>query len=167
MQKPATQSDWKEYLKACFDKSPFLALGSSSSVDGAWVNPVYFAFDDHFVIYFLSEPSCIHMQNIEHDDRVSCAIFNTGQDPQGEVLGVQLMGTGSWVAPEEAEEACAVYFAPTSARKPVKQSSRAQEYVKPDAVWRLAKVVPDQIWVFDEALFGGTRVRVSPSVYRS
>lgn len=142
-----------------------MALGTSSSVDGAWVNPVNFAFDEHFVLYFLSEPSCVHMQNIEHDGRVSCAVYSTAQDPTGEVLGVQLIGKAQWVSAPEAAHACAVYFADTPERKSVEQSSRPEEYVKPDTVWRLAKVTPDRIWVFDEARFGGTRLLIAPEVF--
>lgn len=164
MNKPATLPEWKQYLAQRFDDSQFLALATTSAADGAWANPVFFNFDDTFTLYFISEPSCVHMENIEHDPRVSAAIYSTAQDPHGKVKGVQLIGKASWVSAEEAEAACAVYFKQTPARTPISQASRAQEYVRPDAVWRLAKIVPDMVWVFDEEAFGGTRVRVAQEV---
>ncbi len=165
MNKPTILSEWKQYLAECLDTSKFMALGTAAN-DGAWVNPVYFAFDKHFTLYFISESSCVHMQNIDKDPRVSCAIYNTDQTPLGSVLGVQLVGTASWVTPEEAEYACGVYFAETSARKPIGQANRAEEYTKPDTVWRIAKVVPGDIWVFDENNFGGSRMRIAHEVFK-
>ncbi len=163
--KPVTLPEWKQYLQECLEKAPFMALGTSSPVDGAWVNPVNFAFDEHFVLYFLSEPSCIHMQNIERDPRVSCAVYSTAQSPTGQVLGVQLIGKAQWVSGPEAAHACAVYFADTPGRKAIEQASRPEEYVKPDAVWRMAKVTPERMWVFDEKMFGGSRLNIDPEVF--
>lgn len=163
--KPQLLPEWKEYLKACLDASQFLALGTSSEVDGAWVNTVFFNYDERFTLYFISEPSCIHMQNIERDSRVSCAIFSSAQDPHGKVLGLQLIGKASWVGPEEAEHACAAYFKETAARKPMQQANRSEEYVRPATVWRIAKIVPERVWTFDEKNFGGTRVLIPPEVF--
>lgn len=164
MDKPSTLPEWKQYLAECLDTSAFMALGSSGS-GGAWVNPVYFAYGEDFTLYFISEPSCVHMQNIQNDARVSCAIYSTGQSPQGPVVGVQLVGIAQWVPPEEAERACAAYFTATAGRKYINQANRPEEYTKPDTVWRMAKVTPEHIWVFDEKNFGGSRVQVSPEVF--
>lgn len=161
--KPEQLLEWKHYLAECFDASQFLALGTAGT-DGPWVNAVYFAFDKHFTLYFLSEPSTVHMRAIEKDGRVSCAVFNSTQPAEGPVVGLQIVGDASWVSPEEAESACKVYFAATPARHPVNQSNRAEEYANPNTVWRMAKIVPREIWVFDEKRFGGTRLKVSPEV---
>jgi uncharacterized protein YhbP (UPF0306 family) len=164
--KPEQPAEWKQYLAECLDVSQFMALATTGP-DGAWASPVFFGFDEHFTLYFLSEPSCVHMQNIERDPRVSCAIFATNQDPHGKVLGIQLAGKAAWVSPEEAERACAAYFKQTPARHPINQANRPEEYAKPATVWRMAKVTPEHVWTFDEKNFGGSRLEVPPEAYRA
>lgn len=164
MEKPATLHDWQQYLKGRFDDAPFLALATAGA-NGPWSNTLYFAYNDSFTIFFISEESCEHMKNIATNPRVSCALYSTVQEPREKVRGVQLVGTAQWVPPEEAEQACEVYFKETSVRRPVNQANRAQEYTKPGTLWRMAKIIPEEIWVFDEASFGGSRVRISPEVF--
>lgn len=166
MQKPVILQEWRAYLTQCLEQAPFMALATEGPVDGPWANPLNFAFDEHFTLYFLSEDESVHMQNIVHDPRVSCAIYSTAQDPVGTVRGVQLIGRAEWVPAEEAAHACEVYFADRPGRKALTQASRAEEYVKPDAVWRMAKVVPERVWVFDEEHFGGSRVLVQGEVFK-
>lgn len=161
--KPVTVEDWKRYLAECLDATQFMVLGTAAH-DGAWVAPVYFAFDESFTLYFVSEPSCVHMQNIEKDAHVSCAVYNTNQDTHSHVLGVQLVGEAAWITPEEAAHACDVYFTQTSARNPIGRANRPEEYANPKTVWRMAKIVPRDIWVFDEKNFGGSRLHIPPEV---
>ncbi len=164
--KPEQLAEWKQYLAECLDASQFLALGTAGA-DGPWVMPVYFAFDANFALYFISEPSTVHMQNIEKDGRVSCAVFSTAQSSGSPVLGLQITGDASWVTPAEAESACKAYFTAMPARHPINQSNRAEEYANPKTVWRMAKIVPREVWVFDEKNFGGTRIKVPPEALQN
>lgn len=163
--KPEQLAEWKQYLAECLDASQFMALGTAG-VEGAWVNPVYFGYDEHYNLYFMSVASSVHMQNIERDPRVSCAIFATEQDNRGQVRGVQLAGKASWITPEEAAHCCEVFFKDTPARHPKGQANRPEEYANPTTVWRMAKIVPEKVWVLDEKFFGGSRIEISPEVYR-
>lgn len=59
---------------------------------GAWANPIYFAYDADFSIYFISMPSSRHMKAIGAGAPLAVAIHATDQQAGGDVRGVQMSG---------------------------------------------------------------------------
>ncbi len=70
--------DWKKHLLDCLNSTDYCCI---ATVDerGVWANPVYFAWDSVFNLYFISQPHVRHMQNIKNDPRISVAIYSTEQ----------------------------------------------------------------------------------------
>lgn len=163
MKCPETIEEWKTYLAACLDTSQYMVLATVGK-SGPWANPVYFAFDSSFTLYFLSQPSSRHMRNLEANPTVACAIFNPSQEAQGKVRGTQIVGTARWVEPHEAKHAFDTYFVATSARTPVPPRGSALAHVNGSSEWRLAKITPERIECFDEYCFYGTKGRIPPEV---
>ncbi|MDO8575939.1 MAG: pyridoxamine 5'-phosphate oxidase family protein [bacterium] len=158
-----TTQDWKAYLHEILDKSQFIAL-STYGAGGLWVCPVYFAYDQDFTLYFLSELHSRHVQNIAANPTVAGAVFDTNQAPRGKVRGLQLVGTSKLVRPEQAEHATRVYFTATPARTPIdkKQTPRANQ--DGSGAWQLSEIRPTKIYCFDELHFGSTRIEIPPDV---
>src|SRR3972149_4861548 len=65
--------------------------------DKLWVSVVYYVVDDKLNLYFLSEPTTEHCQNILKNAEVACAIFNSNQKVTDKKIGVQLHGKASKV----------------------------------------------------------------------
>ena len=162
-QELTTVAQWKEYFTKRLDASQFMALATTGQ-EGPWVCPVYFAFDERFNLFFLSAPSSLHMRNIEKNAAVACAVFDSRQGNLDEVVGVQIRGKAQFVTPEEAERAFNIYFTATPARKPSGPAHTPVAYTRPDAVWRLVRVVPQAAWVYSEQEFEGGREKVPQEV---
>src|SRR3989344_5152079 len=70
--------EWEKYIIECLESTDYCSMATVDS-KGVWSNPLYFAWDENFNLYFISQPNSRHMQNIEKDPRVSAAIYSTAQ----------------------------------------------------------------------------------------
>lgn len=62
-----------------------------------WACNVYYVTDDSFNLYFLSEPTTTHCQNITKNKEVACAIADSRQKVTDQKIGVQIRGTANTV----------------------------------------------------------------------
>ncbi|OGM89443.1 hypothetical protein A2597_03020 [Candidatus Woesebacteria bacterium RIFOXYD1_FULL_46_19] len=69
---------------ATFDKKP-------------WICTIYYAVDKDFCLYFVSSPKSKHCQDIEKNNEVSCAIYDSHTLNSAKKTGVQMQGTASQV----------------------------------------------------------------------
>lgn len=149
--------DWKKYLKECLDSTEYCCL---ATVDpkGVWANPVYFAYDQKFNLYFISQMSSRHMQNIKKDPRVSIAIYKTEQ--KGDVLGTYIEGEAKIILDdkEEVQKAFDVYYGRAG------KGPEVQGYIN-NPTWVYVKVTPDHIYYFDTRIFDEKRQKVPKEVY--
>lgn len=129
--------------------------------NGVWSNPVYFAWDENFNIFFISQPTSRHMKNITRDERVSLSIYSTRQSPFDDVAGIQLEGTATVLQdPGEVERAYAVYYGrkyPDTGRN---QSGKNEDVYINNPDWLFVRVTPAHIYYFDTRFFGEERVEV-------
>lgn len=58
-----------------------------------WPAIVYFIADEDLNLYFISHPDDQHSKNIEHNNHVAVAIFNSNQPNFDDKIGVQYFGT--------------------------------------------------------------------------
>jgi len=155
--------DWKKYITECLNSTAFCTVATREE-NGVWANPVYFAYDDKFNIYYISQPSSRHMINTKKDGRCTLTIFSTNFTPDGDVWGVYIEGKAVIVPDNEVEEAYKVYF---KRRFPEKgQSENPPEFHKGDkAAWKFVKVKPIHIHYFDTRFFDEVRQEVPTSVF--
>jgi len=156
--------EWAQFVREKLDASQFLSFATHGA-EGPWVCPLYFAYDEQFNLYVLSQPSTsLHMQQVANNPAVACAIYDSRQTNQSKVAGVQIKGTAQMVGTDEVQHAFDTYFAATPARTPSGASNPAADYARENAMWRFVKIVPQEIWVFSEEDFEGTRVRMPHEV---
>lgn len=151
-------AEWVQFVKEKLDASQFVSLATVGP-EGPWVCPLYFAYDAQFNLYMLSQPATsLHMRHVAQNPSVACAVYDSTQEASGKVAGVQIKGKAHLVGPDEAQLAFDTYFAATPARTPSGAAHRPEAYGEESAVWRFVKVVPEEIWVFSEEDFEGSRV---------
>lgn len=156
--------EWTQFVKEKLDASQFVSL-ATQGVEGPWVCPVYFAFDAQFNLYFISQPATsLHMQHIAESPAVACAVYDSHQKTDSKVAGVQIKGKAHFVDADEVQHAFDTYFAATPARTPSGAAHRPEAYAEESSIWRLVKIVPEEIWVFSEEDFEGSRVRMPHEV---
>ncbi len=159
--------EWAQFVREKLDASQFLSLATHGA-EGPWVCPLYFAYDKQFNLYILSQPgTSLHMKHIAQSAAVACAVYDSTQKSLSKVAGVQIKGTAHFVRADEVVLAFDTYFTATPARTPSGASHPAEDYAKEDAMWRFVKIVPQEIWVFSEEDFEGSRVQMPKEALES
>jgi len=137
----------------------YCALGTYGK-DGVWVNPVYFAYDEQYNFYFISQPESRHMKNMAENAEVSLAIYSTAQDAQGDVVGIQLSGKACILSEEaDVKKAYDVYYGrkyPDTRKHPEKDED---PYIN-NPEWQFVEVAPIKMYYFDTKFFDETRQEV-------
>lgn len=72
----------------------------STCGDKPWVSTVYYAIDDNFNLYFLSEPESKHCHDIKVNNQVGCNIADSRQKVTDKKIGVQVQGTATQLTDE-------------------------------------------------------------------
>ena len=147
--------DWKKHLLACMESTDYCAIATVDD-KGVWNNPVYFAWDNQFNLYFISQPNSRHMKNIKKDSRVAVSIYATNQAGDF-VKGIQLEGKARIIENDDKEDeffyAYKTYY------------TRLGEFKENQAIvmnneWMFVKVAPEKIYYFDSKTFGEERQTV-------
>lgn len=58
-----------------------------------WIASVYYSFDNDLNLYFISNPTTMHGQHIEKNNKVAAAIVDSNQKPSDVKKGLQIYGT--------------------------------------------------------------------------
>lgn len=160
-------AEWVQFVKEKLDASQFVSLATEGD-GGPWVCPLYFAYDKEFNLYVLSQPATsLHMKHVAHNPAVACAVYDSAQKTDAKVAGVQIKGKAHFVEASEVKLAFDTYFTATPARTPSGPAHRPEAYAQESAIWRLVKIVPEEIWVFSEEDFEGSRVQMPPKALES
>lgn len=72
-------------------------MSVATHVVNSWVCCVYYAVDDKFNLYFVSEPDTKHIKDIIKNKNVACAIFDSHQKVTDKKIGVQIQAVASEV----------------------------------------------------------------------
>ncbi|MDO8503572.1 MAG: pyridoxamine 5'-phosphate oxidase family protein [bacterium] len=149
-----TSFNWKKYLLECMQSTDYCCIATVDK-KGVWSNPVYFAWDNKFNLYFISQMRSRHMQNIERNPRTAVSIYKTQQ--KGDVLGIQLEGKAKILSKkdlrEEIQHAYDTYYG-RAGRGP-----DVQGYIN-NPSWLYVKITPEHVYYFDTRFFGEERQEV-------
>lgn len=143
--------DWKKHLQECMNSTDYCCI---ATVDpkGVWSNPVYFAWDSKFNLYFISQLHSRHMKNLKKDPRIGVSIYKTEQ--KGDVVGIQLEGKAKRLTTKkDIALAFKIYHGRTGGERD------QQEYIN-NPTWHFVKIKPDAIFYFDTRFFGEERQEV-------
>jgi nitroimidazol reductase NimA-like FMN-containing flavoprotein (pyridoxamine 5'-phosphate oxidase superfamily) len=152
--------DWKKHLVACMESTEYCCLATVDS-KGVWSNPVYFAWDENFNLYFISQPSSRHMKNIEKDSRIAVSIYSTGQSTFDDVAGIQLEGKAQILAEEAAVEKARVVYA---GRKYSDLKQGEEDPYLHSSDWLFVKITPEHLYYFDTRFFDEVRQEVPKEI---
>ena len=157
--------DWKKYLKECMASTEFLALSTLSN-GKTWTCPVWFAFDENFNLYFISQPNSKHMKNIKQNENISLAIYSTKFNSDDDVYGIQLKGKAKILPDEEIENAYNHYYRRKYTKTNKDLDTSPKDYKGPSATWKFVKIEPTEIHYFDTRFFEEERQTVPGEVFK-
>jgi|SRR3989338_8352824 len=117
-----------------------------------WVSVVYYVVDDKLNLYFLSEPTTEHCQNILKNAEVACSIFNSNQKVIDKKVGVQLHGKASKVNNiEKIKWMLALWNKVNPGFEAIISLKNMQKKI---IKGRIFKIEPKTIKFFNEVLYG-------------
>ena len=153
MENPAT-FDWKKYIIECLKSTDYCCIATVDQ-KGVWSNPVYFAWDDNFIFYFISQMKSRHMQNIKKNARVAFSIYKTEQ--KGDVVGIQVEGDAVILTKDdsknEIQHAYDVYYGRAG------HGPDVQQYIN-NPTWLYVKIKPEKMYYFNTRFFEEERQEI-------
>lgn len=151
--------NWKKYIKEALQATDYCCIATVDE-KGVWSNPVYFAWDKKYNLYFISQMHSRHMKNLTKNPRVAVSIYKTEQ--KGDVIGIQLEGNAEILTGKEKEvkEATTVYYGRAGKGEDV------QDYID-NPTWHFVKIEPEDVYYFDTRFFGEERQSVPLEKLRS
>ncbi len=160
----ASHPDWNDLITACLNSTEFMALSTYGN-QGLWVNPVYFAWDDHYNLYFISQMDCKHMDNIASNPEVACAIFPTNRPAGDDVFGTYIKGKAKLAqTSEEIVIADTIYYERVCSAG--ESGEKEADTYRADPSWKFVKISLTGMWYFDTRYFNENRVDVPENLWR-
>lgn len=144
--------DWKKHITECMQSTDYCSIATVDD-KGVWSNPVYFAWDEQFNLYFISQMHSRHMQNLKKNPRIAVSIYKTEQ--KGNVAGIQLEGDAQILLDdkEAIQKAFDTYYGRAG------KGPDVQSYIH-NPTWIFVKITPESIYYFDTRYFEEERQTV-------
>lgn len=160
------EQDIKKSIFAIFEKMKLLSMATVDSSDNSptsWINTAFFAYTDQMILYILTSPNSIHGKNLQHNDSIAVAVFDSLQQPGNPRQGVQLKGTARRIT-EKNDEVTALNVWWTRMMNKGSFEEFAKKYESFDS--KMHSITLDHVKVFDEPTFG-EEVWVTAEITRS
>lgn len=139
--------DYAQKAKQIIAENIYMTLSTASLNGEPWVSPVFFAYDDQYNLYWVSNKEARHSVTLVENPRVAVVMFNS-QAPEGKGDGVYFSCSVSTLTDsEEITKAIDLYNA--------RASQKDFQVPSPDlvtgvAAWRLYKATPLKIFTLTE-----------------
>lgn len=142
-------ADIRDRILTFLEERRILTLATCSR-DHPWACTLAFAYDDDLNLYFVSKRDVRHVEELEANPRVACAIHEPQETYDRErVRGLQLVGSAARVPWKDVPQTLRVY----TDRFTRLDTSSLKELLKiRDA--GVYRITPDRIWFLDKADLG-------------
>lgn len=154
-QDPELAAELGESVLDILDSATLMALATSDSDTGAHANAAFFAYDDDLIVYFVSERTTRHSENVRDDPRATAVVYLEPPSYGEGLRGLQLAGQVRELALAETAHALAVYrgrFGSFAADAAV-----ADRFLRAEGPPVLYRLQVEAITVLDEPRFGRRR----------
>jgi nitroimidazol reductase NimA-like FMN-containing flavoprotein (pyridoxamine 5'-phosphate oxidase superfamily) len=135
--------------KKIIAKNIYLTLATANLKGQPWNSPVYFAFDQHYVLYWKSDKNAQHSQNIRENEKVFIVIYDSSV-PFGEGEGIFIQAKAYELIDEE-EIAKALSYHNDRVGKRLWE---VEEFVGENPR-RIYKAVPEKVWINQDSTENG------------
>ena len=142
--------DYKEKAKRIIQKNIYMAIATASVNGKPWISPVFFAFDENYNLFWVSNKDSLHSNLVRSNPQAAIVVFDSSV-PEGEGQGVYFE-----VNVEELNNEQEINHAMEVLDKRVtKDEFRVKkiEEVTNEGVWRIYKAIPVKISVLTSGEF--------------
>lgn len=133
---------YEEVAKQIIANNIYMTIATASKNGSPWISPVFFAYDDDFNLYWVSNKESKHSMLLKENPQAAIVIFDSTA-PEGEGDGVYFE-----VVVNELENEAEITKAMDVLGKRVSQNEfRVKEIseVTKTGVWRIYKAIPKNI----------------------
>lgn len=116
---------------------------ATASLDGKpWISPVFFAYDERYNLFWVSDKNSRHSTTIRNNPQVAIVIFDS-KAPEGTADAVYIEAEVEELSDDNALKSAIKTYA---ARGTIKECiPKSTNEVTKDAIWRIYKAVPKKI----------------------
>lgn len=138
------QSTMKTYIdqaKQIIADNIYMTIATVSADGRPWVSPVFFAYDDHYNLYWVSHTDAQHSGFVRNNPNVAIVIFDS-HAPEGEGDAIYFEAT----AKEISEESEILSAMTVLGGRVTKDEFRVKEIgqVTGNGLWRIYKAIPSK-----------------------
>lgn len=133
---------YKKQAKEIIASNIYMTIATVSQDGKPWISPVFFAYDDEYNLYWVSDKNSHHSKLICESKRVAIVIFDSSA-PEGEGDGVYFEAE-AFELNDVVESKKAMVVLGARVKQDEFRSKKIGE-VTGDGVWRIYKAVPHKI----------------------
>lgn len=150
-QKIPVKYDYRKRVEHCFRSVMFSSLASTDN-NNIWNSPLWLVKDENWNLYFRSRLNSKHVHNIEKNNKVAIAIYDSKQ--LDAIAGLQISGKAEVLNSKAEIEKAIKYYHPDE------HDMTNKEYTDKNAEFKLVKIKPTHIFIFDQQHLGDRRLEI-------
>ena len=134
--------NYKEQAKKIIADNMYMTVATASLDGNPWISPVFFAYDDIYNLYWVSDRSSRHSDLIRENSKVAIVIFDSSA-PEGEGDGVYFEAQVEELNDtQEVEKAMSLL-----SNRVIQEEFRIKKIdeVTNEGAWRIYKATPQNI----------------------
>ena len=131
-----------ELAKQIIAENLYMVLATASSDGEPWVSPIFFAYDDQYNFYWVSNKDARHSKLLQENPRVAISIFDS-RAPEGDGDGVYIKADVKELAEIADIRRGMSIFNNRASKDDFK--IKDQSDVTGDGVWRIYQATPTEV----------------------
>ncbi len=150
--------DLNRLARGIVANNQYLTLGTVNQNGVTWVSPVVYVFDNEYNFCWISLPSSQHSQNIQKNNQVTFAIFDSHQK-FGTGVGLQVQAQAQKVPFTKSLPLIALYFKRQWPYGPAISKDSFRHLIT-NKIYSFYQATPTKIWINDPRVKTDIRVEV-------
>lgn len=138
-------NNMENYIKEAKDiisSNIYMTVATASLEGDPWISPVFFAYDDTYNLYWVSDKNSRHSELIRENDRVAIVVFDSSA-PEGEGDGVYVEAQAVELNDTQEVKKAMMIFGNRATQDEFKIWKI--EEVTENGVWRIYKAIPKKV----------------------
>jgi len=140
----------KQLLQNYLNSERLMAIATQG--EHLWAATVYYVSDDDLNLYFISPPNSEHIEHIQQNNNIACAIADSHQSAAKPKVGLQLFGIASEETDLERVKWMLKMY--NKLHPTTKEKLNFENFQSKVMTSRVYKVSPTKIKFFNQELFG-------------
>ena len=104
------ERDLRKSVEEILENNKLLSMATIKNKTESYINTAFYSYNNRLDFFILTDPKSQHSKNLNNNSSVALSIFNSNQSWNGDLKGLQLMGTSKQASPIEGKEGLMLYM---------------------------------------------------------